>query len=105
MAFLPSFSHAQFDNATWIGSDQYVLYANYLPQFKISWTVQLDKKSDRLAVLFGGNDPRLMNRNMNILDVENGKDESYIKVELDVASARLNIWRIGYTTKREELLK
>ena len=105
MALLPYFSYAQFEDARWIGSDQYMLYAKYLPQFRISWTVQLDKKSDRLAVLFGGNDPRLMNRNMNILDVEDGKDESFIKVQLDAASGRMEVWRMGYTTKREELLK
>ena len=105
MALLPYFSYAQFDDAKWIGSDQYMLYADYLPQFRIGWTVQLDKTSDRLAVLFGGNDPRLMNRNMNILGVENGKDESYIKLEWDAANNRLNVWRIGYTVKGREILK
>ena len=105
LALVPYLSFAQFADAKWIGSDQYMLYSNYLPQFRISWTVQLDKKSDRLAVLFGGNDPRLMNSNMNILGVECGKDESYIKLELDAASHRLNIWRIGYTQKGRELLK
>ena len=104
-ALAPYFCYAQWDDAKWIGSNQYVLYADYLPQFRISWTVELDKASDRLAVLFGGNDPRLMNRNMNILGVEKGKDESYIKLELDAAKARLNVWRIGYTTRGEEMLK
>ncbi|MBR0049120.1 MAG: family 78 glycoside hydrolase catalytic domain [Prevotella sp.] len=93
------------DDAKWIGSNQYVLYADYLTQFKISWTVQLDGASERLAVIFGGNDPRLMNRNMNILGVENGRDESYIKLEIDAAAAHLNVWRMGYTTKGKELLR
>ena len=105
VALLPYVCCAQFDDAKWIGSNHYTLYADYLPQFRISWTVQLDKKSDRLAVLFGGNDPRLMNRNMNILGVECGKDESYIKLELDASSHRTNVWRIGYTTKGKELMK
>ena len=107
MALLPCICIAQFDDAKWIGSEETVLYANYFPQFKISWTVQLDKasRSNRMALLFGGNDPRLMDRNMNILGVENGVDESYIKLELDATSARLNVWRIGYTVEGQELLK
>ena len=107
MALLPCICFAQFDDAKWIGSEETVLYANYFPQFKISWTVQLDKasRSNRMALLFGGNDPRLMDRNMNILGVENGVDESYIKLELDATSARLNVWRIGYTVEGQELLK
>ena len=107
MALLPCICFAQFDDAKWIGSEQTVLYADYFPQFKISWTVQLDKasRSNRMALLFGGNDPRLMDRNMNILGVENGVDESYIKLELDATSARLNVWRIGYTVEGQELLK
>ena len=107
IAFLPYVGYAQFEDAKWIGSDQYMLFADYLPQFRISWTVQLDKasKSEKMALLFGGNDPRLMSRNMNILDVENGLDESFIKLELNVASASLKVWRIGYTSKGEELLK
>jgi alpha-L-rhamnosidase len=41
-----------------------------------------------------------MDRNKNILNVENGKDQSYIKVELAVTdSARINIYRVGYTVK------
>lgn len=107
MAFLPCICFAQFEDAKWIGSESPVLYADYLPQFRISWTVQLDKtsKSYRLGLLFGGNDPRLMNRDMNILGVENEADKSYIKLELDAASTCLNLWRIGYTTQGKELLK
>ena len=64
LALSPYFCYAQFDlrssllslnssldDAKWIGSNQYVLYSDYLPQFRISWTVQLDKASDKLAVL------------------------------------------------------
>lgn len=107
LAMMPCLCFAQFGDAKWIGSEQGVLYADYLPQFRIAWTVQFDKASEshRMALLFGGNDPRLMNRNMNILGVENGVDESYIKLELDAASTCLNVWRIGYTAKGKELLK
>ena len=99
---------AQMGEARWIGTDQTVLYAQYLPQFKVSFTIQLDKKSrsDRAAVLFGGNDQRLMSREKNILGVENAADESYIKVELETGAtpARLKVYRVGYTTAGTELL-
>ena len=103
----PQVSHAQFGDARWIGDSRSVLYAHYLPQFRICWDVQLDQRSrsTTLALLFGGNDFRLMKRDMNTLGVENGKDESYIKVEMDAAAKRLNIYRTGYTPKGEELLK
>ena len=94
-----------FGDAKWIGSLWEPLYSDYLPQFRISWKVQLEKKSERLALLFGGNDPRLMNRNMNILGVENGKDESYMKLELDAANASLSVWRVNYTVKGAERLQ
>ena len=100
---------AQMGEARWIGTDQSVLYAQYLPQFKLSFTVQLDQKSrtDKVAVLFGGNDRRLMSKAMNIFGVERAADESYIKVELLTGGvpARLNVWRVGYTTAGTELLK
>ena len=53
IAFLPYVGYAQFEDAKWIGSDQYMLFADYLPQFRISWTVQLDKasKSEKMALL------------------------------------------------------
>ena len=110
---LPLQSWAQFGDAKWIGTDEAVLYSPYLPQFRLSATLQIDRraKDAGAAILFGGNDPRLMKREMNILGVENARDESYIKVELDAqpvrsgGQAKVNIYRRGYTTKGEELLK
>lgn len=104
----PVLAHAQMDGARWIGTSQSVLYAQYLPQFRLSATLQLDRAtgSTRAALLFGGNDRRLMSRAMNILGVERGRDESYIKLELraDGPTARLDVWRIGYTTAGIELM-
>lgn len=99
---------AQMNGARWIGTDQPVLYAQYLPQFKVSFTIQLDQKSrtDKAAVLFGGNDQRLMSKTKNILGVENAVDESYIKVELEtsIMPARLKVYRVGYTAAGTEML-
>lgn len=106
LVWIPIMSFAQFGDAKWIGTDVPAVYAPYFPQFRISWTVQLDMKShsSTAALLFGGNDPRLMDRNMNILNVENGQDESYIEVELAAEKHLITIWRSNYTTKGRELL-
>lgn len=43
-----------------------------------------------------------MDKNKNLYQLQNGKDESYIKIELDLDSlasgkeAMLNVYRVGY---------
>lgn len=93
-------------DAKWIGgSDQdMVLYSHYLPVFRLEYMLQLDKtmKSTCAGFIYGANDERLMNKNKNLYHLENRKDKSYIKVELDIApilmkkEAMLNIYRVGY---------
>lgn len=95
-----------WNDARWIGGgdDDLVLYPDYLPVFNINYTIQLNRESGatKAGFLFGANDPRLMNRNMNIYNLQHGKDESYVEVELDISglekgeTAFLNIYRIGY---------
>jgi alpha-L-rhamnosidase len=75
--------------------------------FKIQYQIQLDKTSNssKASFVFGANDPRLLNKNLNLMGVENKINESYIAVELDISSlsqdpassAKLNIYRVGYT--------
>lgn len=99
-------SISAWDGAKWIGGDDndLVLYSDYLPVFNISYTIELDKnnESTRAGFIFGANDPRLMNRNNNIYNLQNDKDESYIEVELDISkinvgeNAFLHIYRVGY---------
>ena len=80
-------------------------YAHYLSVYRISYQIQLDQKgkSTQAAVVFGGNDSRLMDRNLNIQGMEVGRDKSYIALELDISglsaeggTARLNVFRVGY---------
>ena len=95
-----------WENAKWIGGgdEDLVLYPDYLPTFNISYTIQLDKenRATKAGFLYGANDPRLMNKDMNIYNMQNGKDESYIEVELDISSvtsggnANINVYRVGY---------
>ncbi|MEA4917822.1 family 78 glycoside hydrolase catalytic domain [Proteiniphilum sp.] len=95
-----------WDGARWIGGgdEDLVLYPDYLPTYNINYTLQLDKESNttKAGFIFGANDPRLMNKNKNIYNLQNEKDQSYIEVELDIskvdagANAFLYIYRVGY---------
>lgn len=92
-----------WNDAQWIGgsADKQVLYAHYFSVFKINYTVQLDSLTQpyRVGFIYGANDQRLMDANMNLHGVVNLRDSSYVKIELDASSlpARLNIYRLGYT--------
>lgn len=99
---------SEWPNAQWIGggATDLPLYAQYLTVFRVGAEVQLDEASgsNKAAFLFGGNDFRLKDRNLNIQNVENEDNESFVAVELDVSplfksgdNALLNIYRVGYT--------
>lgn len=95
-----------WNNAKWIGGgeEDRVLYSHYLPMFRLGFSLQFDGKSKaaRAGFIYGANDARLMDRNKNIYHLENGQNESYIKVELDFTpldsgqEAVMNIYRIGF---------
>lgn len=96
-----------WDGASWIGgsNEDLVLYAQYLPLFILKYDLAIAEGSSRASIILGANDPRLMDRNKNIMQLANGKDQSYLKVELDISSvdgsengkAKLNFYRAGYT--------
>lgn len=95
-----------WNGAKWIGAGDKdrTFYSHYLPVFKLNFSLQLDEasKTTRSGFIYGANDERLMARYKNLYQLENKKDESYIKVELDIApllsgkEATLNIYRAGY---------
>lgn len=95
-----------WNGAKWIGAGDKdrTFYSHYLPVFKLNFSLQLDEasKTTRSGFIYGANDERLMARYKNLYQLENKKDESYIKVELDIApllsgkEAVLNIYRAGY---------
>ena len=93
-------------DAQWIGSNDLPLYSNYLSVYKFQYQIQLDEatKSKKASFVFGANDPRLQNKNLNIQGVASGKNESYIRFELDIADttqAFFNVYRAGYDLKDE----
>lgn len=86
-----------FGDAKWIGTSESVLYSDYLPQFTVETALEFADGSSRASLLFGANDPRLMDADLNILGVDNDKDESFIQLELDVEKQCVNVYRTGYT--------
>jgi alpha-L-rhamnosidase len=98
--------HSGWHDAQWIGSNDLPLYSNYLSVYKFQYQIQLDEasKSKKASFVFGANDPRLQNKNLNIQGVASGKNESYIRFELDIADttqAFFNVYRAGYDPKDE----
>jgi alpha-L-rhamnosidase len=103
----PSPDLSAWHGAKWIGgaTEDLVLYSDYLPVFKMSATLQLDKQtnSTKAGFIYGANDNRLMDKNKNIFKLNNPKDSSFIRVELNIAPlqskkpAQLIIFRCGYT--------
>jgi alpha-L-rhamnosidase len=97
-----------WDGATWIGggNDDLVLHSQYLNVYKVNYSLQLEEatKSSKASFILGANDPRLMDKNKNIYNIENNKNESYIKFELDISKvdgsetglAQLHVYRVGY---------
>ena len=88
---------AAWAGARWIGGDLSAMpfYSAYQSVFRICYKVEMEQ---RAALIFGANDPRLMDANKNILGQQNQKDQSYIKVELAYGdSAVLHVYRVGYT--------
>jgi alpha-L-rhamnosidase len=92
--------------AKWIGggNDDVVLYSPYLAIFDVKYVVAIAAGSSSASFVYGANDSRLMNRFKNIYQVESAKDQSYIRLELDVAAlgspdgrAKLHVYRAGYT--------
>ncbi len=104
-SFMPGDKQA-WSGAKWIGvgADALPLAADYLPVYRLRSAFKLDKssKSDTFALLWGANDPRLMNANKNITHLSAGHTQSYIKLQLDASAlasggkAKLQVYRVGY---------
>lgn len=108
-------AQSAWDDAQWIGGSDHdmVLQANYLPVFTVAFSIALpaDGISTKAGFLYGGNDPRLLNRNLNHFEVQQAPDSSYLKIMLDIAPlqngkpALVQVFRRGYTAdERQEKL-
>lgn len=98
--------------AKWVGlpESSNVLHSQYLPVFRFSISLQLDKrsKSKQASFLLGVNDRRLMDANKNIYHLQNHQDASYIKFELntrgidDKKEATVAVYRVGYAKEDKQ---
>ncbi|MEK6476274.1 family 78 glycoside hydrolase catalytic domain [Catalinimonas sp. 4WD22] len=107
----PDPSLAAWNGAEWIGGgdDDLVFYPHYLSVFKLNYQLQLDEASGSTQASFvlGGNDKRLMDKDLNLQGIENLQDESFISFELDISEvdgseeglAKFNIYRVGYASE------
>ncbi len=110
----PSPQLTAWSGAKWIGGGDadMVLYSSYLPVFKLSFSIRLDEASatKKAGFVYGANDPRLMDANMNLYGLLNKKTESYLMVEMDVTPlssgqpAQLHVYRVGYHPKDQKEL-
>ncbi len=102
----PAPDSSAWGGAQWIGggNEDLVLYSPYLAIFNVKYSVMIPEGSSRASFVYGANDSRLMDKNKNIFQVEKAKDQSYIKLELDISGvngtadgkAKLNVYRSGY---------
>ncbi len=66
---------AAWEGATWIGggNEDLVLYSPYLPLFNLKYTLAIAPGSTKASIVLGANDPRLMDKNKNIFQLENAQ--------------------------------
>lgn len=89
--------------AKWIGTGTRDLRADALFVYELSCAVSLTEAA-AAGLLFGADDPRLMDGNKNILGTQARPGESYFLLRLDATPldrgepARVEIFRIGYVS-------
>ncbi len=99
-----------WEGAQWIGgsNDDMVLYSHYLPVFGLSCDIHILHGNTCAGFIYGANDERLTDKNMNIYEIESGHNKSYIKIELDISpvskgdDAIINVYRCGYHPEDKE---
>ena len=89
-----------WEGAEWIGTDHVVLNAQYTGEFSLSYDVALASPTDVSQVLFGGNDERLLNRNLNHFGLEGKKDEVYMTLTL--TDGKVRVARRGFDADEDE---
>lgn len=89
-----------FADAEWIGTEDVVLNASSLAEYALSFDVQLADASSRAMFYFGGNDERLLNRNLNHMGVEHARGEVYMT--LAIQGDQLQVLRRGFVVKDQE---
>ena len=94
---------AFLEDAKWVGpsSEDLSIYSYYLPVFKIECDFYSAERG-KGTLTYGINDPRLMNKNLNLFNMENQVDSSGIIVEI-MGEGKLNVYRKGYIPEDSEM--
>lgn len=95
-------THDVFEGAEWIGTDEVVLNAPYLTEFSLDYDVSLPTDEAQAVFCFGGNDERLLSRNLNHMGVENRRGEVYMALVL--GQGKLSLTSKGYHADGKEHL-
>ena len=101
--FAAGFDDPVWAGARWIGTGTRDLRADALFVYDLSCALTLTE-ADAAGILFGADDPRLMDGNKNILGTQAAPGESYFYLRLDASpiakgeAARAEIYRVGYTS-------
>lgn len=89
------FERNPFEGAEWISvhSDSLPVYPDYLSVFRLGFNIDMPE-GESASILFGLDDPRLMDPNKNVYGLANREGDSYIRLQIDGDSIRL--FRSGY---------
>ena len=96
-------ARSPFDGAEWISvhSDSLPLYPDYLSVFRLGFNLDLPSGSTA-SLLFGVDDPRLMDANKNVYGLANRPGESYIRLSIEGDSIKL--FRSGYSPEDDAVV-
>ena len=91
-----------FEGAEWIsvGSASLPVYPDYLSVFRLGFRLDM-APGNTASVLFGIDDPRLMDANKNVYGLANKPGESYIRLSIEGDSVKL--YRSGYCPQDDAL--
>ncbi len=94
--FMLGSSGNHFDGADWISvhSDSLPFYSDYLSVFRLGFNIDM-KEGDTASVIFGLDDPRLMDAKKNVDGLANRPGQSYVRLQIDGDSVKL--YRSGYS--------
>lgn len=90
------FDRTPFDGSEWVSihSDSLPIYPDYLSVFRLGFNLDMTEE-DSASIIFGLDDPRLMDPNKNVYGLANQSGESYIK--LRIAGDSIQLFRRGYS--------
>lgn len=91
----------EWNGAQWISADDSegsTISPHYLPVFCIDYNLKINGDNNEAGFIYGANDPRLLSSYMNIFQLENNRDSSYIEIKIIKAAStgKLEVYRRGY---------